>query len=147
MFIFRSDWGSFLFAVAVSTSGYDFHNPSWQSQSSPELPLVPGDSWVFPSSAHAEPKTTAAMGFCCFPSALGKAHTALMAVSFLVNTCTPPCEPSPAMWSLPGRHGKLGKLLIATMYGAANNTEQKAWGVANHHQMTFSTHSHECILG
>lgn len=78
-----------------------------------------------------------ATGSCFFPSALGKAallHAALMAVLCLVNTCTSLCKPSSAMWSLPGRHRKH---FIATMDGVANNTEQKAWGVANHQQMTF----------
>lgn len=32
VFIFRSNWGSFLFAVAVSTSGYDFTSPAGRAR-------------------------------------------------------------------------------------------------------------------
>lgn len=144
MFIFRNDWGSFLFAVAVSTSGYDFQNSAGRARA-----CTLNSLWFLESLGsfllqHMQgPKTLLWLHGCairsyCFPSALGKdselLHAALMAVLCLVNTCTSPCKASPAMWSLPERHRKL---IMATMCGVANNTEQKARGVANHHQMTF----------
>lgn len=84
---------------------------------------------------------------CCFPSALGKAAVlpaGLTAVLCLVNMCTSLCKPSPMLWSLPGSYRKH---LIATISWVANNTKQKVWGAADHHQMTFWSHSHGCVLG
>lgn len=128
--------GGCLFAVAVSTSGCDLQDCSWQRQSlAPELPLVLEASWGVLSLPHAGPENIVAATWLChagllLPLSLGKAAVlpaGLTAVLCLVNPCA-------SLWSLPGSHRTH---LIATVRWVANNTKQEVWGVADDCQMIF----------